>query len=88
LVGDFVEDPLTGLGLGLQQGFGPVGDAVVEFGEGGGPIGWGIQGLGYAFGFFGDVDGALTVGVGEAVGAVADGVGEVVDAIGDAAGDV
>ncbi len=88
LLGDFVEDPLTGLGLGLQVGLGYVGDALVEFGEDGGPIGWGIQGIGYALGFFGDAGGTLSVGVGEAVGAVADGVGEVVDAIGDAAGDV
>jgi hypothetical protein len=88
LAGDFVEDPLTGVGLILQAGLGHyVGDTLVEFGEGGGPIGWGIQGLGYAIGFGGDVGGALVVGVGEAVGAVADGVGEVVDAVGDAAED-
>ncbi len=86
LLGDFVEDPLTGLGLGLQQGLGYVGDTLVEFGEDGGPIGWAIQGAGYAIGFFGDAGGELTVHVSEAVGAVADGVGEVVDAIGDAAG--
>ena len=88
LLGDFVEDPLTGVGLGLQQGLGYVGDTLVEFGEGGGPIGWAIQGAGYAIGFFGDAGGELTVHVSEAVGAVADGVGEAVDAIGDAAGSV
>jgi hypothetical protein len=86
LLGDLVEDPLTGLGLGLQVGLGSVGDALIEFGEGGGPIGWGIQGLGYTLDFFGDAGGTLIGGVGETVGAVADGVGDVVDAIGDAAG--
>lgn len=86
LLGDFVEDPLTGLGLGLQAGLGYVGDALVEFGETGNFVGWPFQGLGYAIGFAGNVAGALGVGVGEAVGAVSDGVGEVVDAIGDAAG--
>jgi hypothetical protein len=86
LLGDFVEDPLTGLGLGLQLGLGYVGDALVEFGDTGNFVGWPFQGLGYAIGFAGDVAGTLGVGVGEAVGAVSDGVGEVVDAIGDAAG--
>jgi hypothetical protein len=86
LLGDFVQDPLVGLGVSLQAGLGLVGDALVEFGDTGNFVGWPFQGLGYTLGFLGDASGALGTGLGEAAGAVADGVGEVVDAIGDAAG--
>lgn len=88
LLGDFVEDPLTGLGFSLQAGLGYVEEALLWYGEDFGPAGWPFQGLGYAIGFAGDVAGTLVVGLGEAVGAVADGVGGAVDAIGDAAGAV
>lgn len=88
MLADFVEDPLIGLGIGLEAGLGYVGDALVEFGDTGNFVGWPFQGLGYAIGFLGDAGGALGVGLGEAVGAVADGVGEVVDDIGDHVGAV
>lgn len=61
--------------------------ALVEFGTDGGPIGWGIQGVGYTAGFLGEVGGVLVQGAGEVAGIVHDGLGEAVDAIGDAAGD-
>jgi hypothetical protein len=88
LLGDLVSDLSIGAGAGfLQIGLGHyVGDTLVEFGEGGGPIGWAIQGLGYTIGFAGDASGMLVEGIGQAAGAVADGVGDVVDTIGDAAG--
>ncbi len=87
LLGDVPEDLLTGLGLGLELGLSHyLGDALIEFGEDGGSIGWTIQGAGYALGFAGEAGGALTVGIGEAIGAVADTVGDVVDGIGDAIG--
>ena len=88
LAGGFVQDSATAVGVGLQIGLGHyVGDTLVDFGEGGGPIGWGIQGLGYTLGFTGDAAGVLVEGAGQVVGAVADGVGEVIDDIGSAAGD-
>jgi hypothetical protein len=88
LAGGFVQDSLTAAGVGLQLGLGHyVEDALVDFGDGGGPIGWGIQGLGYTLGFAGDAAGVLVEGAGQVVGAVADGVGDVVDDIGSAAED-
>jgi hypothetical protein len=88
LLGDLVEDPTVGVGTFVQLGLGYVEEALLWYGEDGGPIGWGIQGVGYALGFTGDAAGAVIGGVGEAVGAVADGVGEAIDAVGDAAGSV
>ena len=89
LLGDFVSDLSIGAGAGfLQIGLGHyVGDTLVEFGEGGGPIGWAIQGLGYTIGFTGDAAGVLVEGLGQVVGGAADVVGEVVDGIGNAAED-
>jgi hypothetical protein len=87
LLGQFVGDVGTGLGIGLDQGLGYLGDTLVEFGEGGGPIGWAIQGAGYTLGFLGEAGGVLSAGVGQGVDAVVEGVGEAVDAIGDAAED-
>jgi hypothetical protein len=86
LLGQFVGDVGTAVGLGLDQGLGYLGDTLVEFGEGGGPIGWAIQGAGYTLGFFGEAGGVLSAGVSQGVDAVVEGVGEAVDAIGDAAG--
>jgi hypothetical protein len=86
LLGQFVGDVGTGLGIGLDQGLGYLGDTLVEFGEGGGPIGWAIQGAGYTLGFLGEAGGVLSAGVSQGVDAVVEGVGEAVDAIGDAAG--
>jgi hypothetical protein len=89
LVGGFGKDTLTAVGAGLTIGLGHyVGDTLVEFGKDGGPIGWGIQGLGYTLGFTGDALGVLVGGAGEIVGAATDVVGAVVDGIGDAAEDV
>ncbi len=89
LLGGIVNDLSIEVGAGiLQIGLGHyVGDTLVDFGEGGGPIGWGIQGLGYTLGFAGDAGGVLVEGAGQVVGAVADGVGEAIDAVGDAAED-
>jgi hypothetical protein len=89
LLGDFVSDLSIGAGVGfLQIGLGHyVGDTLVEFGEGGGHIGWGIQGLGYTIGFTDDAAGVLVEGAGQIVDAVSEGVGDVVDAVGDAAED-
>jgi hypothetical protein len=88
LVGGFGKDTLTAVGAGLTIGLGHyVGDTLVEFGKDGGPIGWGIQGLGYTLGFTGDALGVLAGGAGEIVGAATDVVGAAVDVIGDAAKD-
>jgi hypothetical protein len=87
LLGQFVEDAGTGAGIIVDQGLGYVGDALVEFGEDGGPIGWAIQGVGYTLGFIGEAGGGLIGAAGQTVGAVVDGVGEAIDAVGDAVGD-
>jgi hypothetical protein len=86
LLGQFVGDVGTGAGFIVDQGLGYLGDTLVEFGEGGGPIGWAIQGVGYTLGFLGEAGGVVVSGVGQGVDAVVEGVGEAVDAIGDAAG--
>jgi uncharacterized membrane protein len=78
-------DMLQVLGSGLDGGLDYLGDTLADFGEGGGPIGWGIQGLGYTIGFSGDAAGAIMEGAGQVANAVADGAGDVVDAIGGAA---
>ena len=62
-------------------------DALVELGKDGGPIGWGIQGVGYTAGFVGEVGGVLLQEVSKVTDAVHDSLGEAVDAIGDAAED-
>lgn len=88
LLGDFVEDPLTGLGLSIQLGLSHyIGDALIEFGDTGNIIGWPFQGLGYTIGFLGDAAGTVLGGLGEAIGGATDVVGEVVDGIEDAAED-
>ena len=88
LLGQFVGDVGTGAGFIVDQGLGYVGDTLVEFGEGGGPIGWAIQGAGYTLGFLGEAGGVVVTGVGQGVDALVEGVGEAVDAIGEAAGAV
>jgi hypothetical protein len=87
LLGGLVEDTLLSAGVLSELGGKAIEDALVEFGADGGPIGWGIQGVGYTAGFVGEVGGVLVEGAGEVAGAVHDGLGEAVDAIGDAAGD-
>jgi hypothetical protein len=88
LLGDFVQDPLVGLGLTLQAGLGHyVEDALVEWGEANGLIGLPAQGLGYTIGFLGDAAGTLVEGIGQVVGGATDVVGEVADGIGNAAED-
>jgi hypothetical protein len=59
------------------------GDSLVEFGEGLGPIGLPIQGVGYAVGITADTAGVILEGAGQVVGAVTDGAGAVVDAVVD-----
>ena len=88
LAGGFVEDWLSLAGLNTAVSASLTEDALVELGKDGGPIGWGIQGVGYTVGFVGEAGGMLLVGAGEVAGAVHDGLGEAVDAIGDAAEDV
>ena len=87
LLGQLAGDAGTGAGFIVDQGLGYLGDAMVEFGQDGGPIGWAIQGTGYTLGFLGEAGGVVVSGVGQGVDAVVEGVGEAVDAIGDAAGD-
>jgi hypothetical protein len=89
LLGDIGGAPLIAVGVALEVGLGHfVEDALVWSGEGGGPIGWGIQGLGYSIGFAGDMAGAILETAGEIVGGVADAVGGVVDGIGSAVEDI
>jgi hypothetical protein len=77
---DFLK--LTG-GFIVQLGLDPyVGDALVGYGEDvGGPLGYGIQGLGYTVSFAGEVGGLALEGAGEIVGAVSDGVEVAVDTV-------
>jgi hypothetical protein len=86
LIGGVPGDLFVGSGFGVDLLVGGLGDTLVWFGEGGGPIGYGIQGLGYAVGFAGEMAGAALQTAGEIVGGAADIVGGVVDGIGDAAG--
>ena len=87
LLGGYIEDGLLSAGFLSELVSKATGDALVEFGKDGGPIGWGIQGVGYTVGFVGEVGGVLVEGAGQVAGAVHDGLGEAVDAIGDAAED-
>src|SRR5215217_7835740 len=75
----------TALGFGVQVLLGHyVGDGLVGWGEDVvGPVGYGLQGVGYTVGFASDAVGLALEGAGEIVGAAADGVGEVVDAVAD-----
>jgi hypothetical protein len=86
LVGHLPGDFLQGATNITQIGLHAIGDNLVDFGEGGGPIGWGIQGVGYTLGFAGDAAGTIVGGAAEVVDAVAYGVGDAVDAVGDAIG--
>jgi hypothetical protein len=80
LPGKFGADMLTGLGFGMDKLLGhDVGDALVDFGEDGGPIGWGIQGIGYTIDFTGQTLGVLTEGLGEILDSVSDTVSEAID---------
>ena len=88
LLGSYNDDTLLWLGVMAQLGGKALEDALVELGKDGGPIGWGIQGVGYTVGFVGETGGMLLVGAGEVAGIVHEGLGEAVDAIGDAAEDV
>src|SRR5215208_3643808 len=85
LLGHLPSDVATGLGFGVQVMLGHyVGDGLVGWGEDVvGPVGYGLQGVGYTVGFASDAAGVFLEGAGEIVGAAADGVGEVVDAVAD-----
>ena len=87
LLGGYNNDTLDSFGVLAQLGGMALGDALVEFGKDGGPIGWGIQGLGHTVGFVGEVGGGLVLGVNTVTEAVHEGLGAAVDAIGDAAED-
>ncbi len=87
MLGGYNNDTLDSVGVLVQPGGIVFGDALVEFGKDGGPIGWGIQGVGHTVGFVGEVGGGLLLGVNMVTSAVHDGLGEAVDAIGDAAKD-
>jgi hypothetical protein len=88
LLGGYIEDGLLSAGFLSGLGGKITGDALVEFGKDGGPIGWGIQGVGYTAGLGGEAGSLLLNGLSEVSGIVHDGLGEAVDAIGDAAEDV
>ena len=85
LAGHLPSDAATALGFGVQVMLGHyVGDGLVGWGEDVvGPVGYGLQGVGYTVGFASDAAGVFLEGAGEIVGAAADGVGEVVDAVAD-----
>jgi len=84
LLGRAPADLLTGIGWGAQLAGHMVGDSVVAFGEYvGGPLGYGIQGLGYTAGFVADAAGLLVSGAGQVAGAAADGAGAIVDTVVD-----
>jgi hypothetical protein len=88
LLGGVVGDTFQGLGAIVQVELGTwAEDALLWYGEDGGLIGYGIQGLGYTIGFAGDVTGGLLEGAGQVVNGVAGGTGEVIDAVGGAVGD-
>jgi len=87
LLGGYNNDTLDSFGALIQLGGMALGDALVEFGKDGGPIGWGIQGVGHTVGFVGEVGGGLLLGVNTVTDAVHEGLGAAVDAIGDAAKD-
>jgi len=85
LPGEAGGDLLIGLG-GIISGFGGMAEKALDwYGEDGGPIGWGFQGLGQTIGFATEVAGTIVSGAGEIVGGVSDAVGDAVDAVGDAA---
>src|SRR5829696_4975236 len=85
LLGHLPSDAATALGFGVQVMLGHyVGDGLVGWGEDVvGPVGYGLQGVGYTVGFASDAVGVFLEEAGEIVGAAADGVGEVVDAVAD-----
>jgi hypothetical protein len=84
LFGQAPGEAATAVGFGIQAMIGHyVGDSLVEFGEGLGPIGWPIQGVGHAVGIAADTAGVILEGAGQVVGAVTDGAGAVVDTVVD-----
>ncbi len=85
-VGNSPGDILQVGGPLISSGAESLGDTLVNFGDGGGPIGWGIQGLGYTVGFAGDTVGGLAQGAGAIIDIVSGGVGAVIDDIGSAFG--
>jgi hypothetical protein len=88
LPGEAAGDVVLGLGGGISAGGAYVEKALDWYGEDGGPIGWGFQGLGSTIGFATETAGTIVSGAGEVVGGVSEGVGDAVDAVGDAAEDV
>jgi hypothetical protein len=87
LPGEAAGDVVLGLGGGISAGGAYVEKALDWYGEDGGPIGWGFQGLGSTIGFATETAGTIVSGAGEVVGGVSEGVGDAVDAVGDAAED-
>jgi hypothetical protein len=88
LPGEAAGDVVLGLGGGISAGGAYVEKALDWYGEDGGPIGWGFQGLGSTIGFATETAGTIVSGAGEVVGGVSDVVGDTVDTVGDAAEDV
>jgi hypothetical protein len=88
LPGEAAGDVVLGLGGGISAGGAYVEKALDWYGEDGGPIGWGFQGLGSTIGFATETAGTIVSGAGEVVGGVSEGVGDAVDTVGDAVGAV
>jgi hypothetical protein len=87
LAGDLVSDPLAVVGTLPAIGGSLIGDSLIWYGEDGGPIGLGIEGLGHTIKFGTNVAGTIVSGAGDLVEGVTDGVGDAVDAVGNAAED-
>jgi hypothetical protein len=88
LPGEAAGDVVLGLGTSITAGGAYIEKALDWYGEDGGPIGLGFQGLGSTIGFATEATGTIVSGVGELVGGASDAVGDAVDAVGDAAGAV
>lgn len=82
-------DSLKSLGLGTWGLLDyAVGDTLSDWGEEiGGPLGYGLKGLGGIFSFTGTVAGGLLESAGHFVNDLSDGVGEFIDFTGEAAGE-
>jgi hypothetical protein len=81
----FPSDLLAGVGFALEVGLGHyVGDNLVDYGKDvGGPLGYGLQGLGYPISAVADTAAVFLEGAGQIVGAVTDSVGTAVDTVVD-----
>ena len=86
-LGGIYTDTLMLLGVAVQGEGQLIEDFLDWYGEDGGPIGWGLQAVGYTVGLGSDVIGGLLQTSGQAADAVHEGLGAVVDTVADAAGD-